>query len=173
MTVQTTTLPAADPIRLGSQPIRRRALVPRAVALVEASAGPDDDVPVDEPEQPETDASEAVAVPEAAAVAAAPEAVEPPRRGRGRPRKDVVDVIAQGRPKYDDAALARLRASSVNVTHTPDPGPMISDMVATEHDVTKLGYAVVQAAKCGLRLEEYIGTVRGIIAAYDRLYGSE
>jgi hypothetical protein len=80
MTVQTTTLPAADPIRLGNnQPIRRRALTPRV-----ADAGPPEESAPEEqtPEQPETDVS----------VAAAPVA-----KPRGRQRKDVVDTIAAGR----------------------------------------------------------------------------
>ena len=132
MTVQTTTLPAANPIRLGSQPIRRRALTPR---VVEADAGPPEEqqAPAEEqaPQQPETDV---------VAVAAADKP-----RGRAKTMRVYKDVAVQ----------------------------LIPDVMPSQENLATLGQAVVWAAKCGLTLEEYIGSVRGMVAAYDRLHSLE
>lgn len=163
MTVQTTTLPAANPIRLGSQPIRRRALVPQVSLLetTEAAEAVNDDHPAgpgdeqheqqdsnEQQELPETDLFDAAAH---AAETAAP--TPPARRGRGRPRKNVVDVIVEGRPTtpvqtFDTAAIFA----------TPD-----------QTEFAAVGAAVVAAAKLGVSLEAYIQGIRGTLAAYDRL----
>jgi hypothetical protein len=141
MTVLTTTLPAVNPIRLGSQPIRRRALVPQVEPPVE-EGGPNDEQE-DQTEQPETDVV-------AAADAAPPAApTEPVRRGRGRPRKNVVDVIAQGSTKTPAPAIAAALR------------PMKDDLAA-------VGTAAIMASQEGLTLKGYIDRARGIVAAYDR-----
>lgn len=156
MTVLTTTLPAVNPIRLGSQPIRRRALVPQVAPPVE-EGGPNDEQE-DQTEQPETDV--------VAAADAAPSAAptEPARRGRGRPRKNVVDVIAQGASAFmPGGAYEKLRESSKGAV--PSPFPL---RPATQEDLAALGAAAILASQEGLTLQTYVDRARGMVEAYDR-----